>query len=80
MLHINEFKTFIYYKGKIFAYFYMLCKKERVVAMDEREDDVLEMTNEEYKVIIFDMVNKIENNEFLKFLCSFIKSAIKKWL
>ena len=53
---------------------------ERVVALDEREDDVLEMTNEEYRDMIFDMVSGIDNNMFLKFICNFIKSAIKKWL
>ena len=50
------------------------------VLVEQRENDVKEMTNEEYKDMIFDMVSGIDNNMFLKFICNFIKSAIKKWL
>lgn len=59
---------------------------ERVVTLDEREDDVLEMTNEEYKVsspdygeLIIEMVGKVSNQGTLEYLHTFIKLFLEKW-
>lgn len=54
--------------------------------MDGREDNVLEMTNEEYRVIspdygelIIEMVHKIDNQKFLCFIYELLNSFKKKW-
>ena len=38
------------------------------------------LSNEEYKEKIVEAISDIESNEFLRFIYSFIISAIKKWL
>lgn len=48
--------------------------------MDEREGNVPEMTNEEYRNKINDILKRIDDIEFLNFIYNFINSAIKKWL
>ena len=52
--------------------------------MNERKDDVLEMTNEEYRVssldygeLIIEMVHKIESQSALKYIYAVISSYIK---
>ena len=77
MLHIDEFKTFIYYKGKIYNCFYILCKKERVIAMDKRKNNVLEMTNEEYRERIIAIFVNMDRTDKLRFWYRYI-SAIEK--
>lgn len=54
--------------------------------MDEREKDVLEMTNEEYQVsspdygkLIIEMVEKVSNQGILEYLHTFIKLFLEKW-
>lgn len=53
--------------------------------MDGRKDDVLEMTNEEYRVnspdygeLIIEMVHKIKNKDYLKKIFSFTKVIYNK--
>lgn len=53
-------------------------KKEELE--EKRIDYNAEMTNEEYRSMIIEVVNRIDNNRFLEFIYNFILSAIKKWL
>ena len=39
-----------------------------------------EMTNEEYRNSIIEIVNSIDNEKFLRLIHSLIISAIEKWL
>lgn len=39
-----------------------------------------EMTNEEYRDMIIEMINSIDNKKLLNLIHNIIKSAIKKWL
>lgn len=50
---------------------------ERVVAMDEREDEVLEMTNEEYRERIIAIFVNMDRTDRLRFWYRYI-SAIEK--
>ena len=48
--------------------------------MEDKTSDYVEMTNEEYRSMIIEAVNNIDNNRFLEFIYNFILSAMKKWL
>lgn len=77
MLHIDEFKTFIYYKGKIYNCFIFFAKKERVIAMDERKNNVLEMTNEEYREELNKIFSDIHENYKLRWFYVFITEKLR---
>ena len=50
---------------------------ERVVAVNEREDDVLEMTNEEYRDRIISIFVNMDRTDKLRFWYRYIR-AIEK--
>lgn len=55
-------------------------KKELEERKTERVDYSAEMTNEEYRDIIIEIVKRIDDKKFLNLIHNFIVSAMKKWL
>lgn len=55
-------------------------KCERVVAVDERKDDVLEMTNEEYRVELAKLFDSVDDNRILRYFYIFVSEKLKRVL
>ena len=51
---------------------------ERVVAVDERED-VLEMTNEEYRTELRKIFDGVDSNRILRYFYILLPKLIKEW-
>lgn len=47
--------------------------------MDEREKDVLEMTNEEYRVELQKIINQVDSNRILRYFYILLPKLIKEW-
>ena len=48
--------------------------------MDERKDDVLEMTNEEYRIELQKMFESIDSNRILRYFYIFVSEKLKRVL
>lgn len=48
--------------------------------MNERENNVLEMTNEEYRVELNEMFKSIEDNRLLRYFYIFVSEKLKRVL
>ena len=51
----------------------------KVVAMNEREDNVLEMTNEEYREELQKIFNNVDSNRILRYFYILLPKLIKEW-
>lgn len=51
----------------------------KVIAMDEREDNVLEMTNEEYRVELQKIFDNVNSNRILRYFYILLPKLIKEW-
>ena len=52
----------------------------KVIAMNEREDEVLEMTNEEYREELRKIFDRIEDNRLLRYFYIFVSEKLKRVL
>lgn len=52
----------------------------KVIAMNEREDDVLEMTNEEYREELERIFDSIDDNRLLRYFYIFVSEKLKRVL
>lgn len=48
--------------------------------MDERKDNVLEMTNEEYRVELAKMFDNVDDNRILRYFYIFVSEKLKRVL
>lgn len=46
--------------------------------MDEREDEVLEMTNEEYRIELEKIFDSIDDNRILRYFYIFVSEKLKR--
>ena len=53
---------------------------ERVVALDEREDEFREMTNEEYRAELEKIFDGIDDNRILRYFYIFVSEKLKRVL
>ena len=51
----------------------------KVIAMNEREDEVLEMTNEEYRVELQKIFDNVNSNRILRYFYILLPKLIKEW-
>ena len=56
-----------------------MTSKGEVIAMDERKDDVLEMTNEEYRMELQKIFNNVDSNRILRYFYILLPKLIKEW-
>ena len=52
----------------------------KVIAMNEREDNVLEMTNEEYREELRKIFDGIDDNRILRYFYIFVSEKLKRVL
>ena len=52
----------------------------KVIAMNEREDNVLEMTNEEYREELRKIFDGIDDNMLLRYFYIFVSEKLKRVL
>ena len=52
----------------------------KVIVMDEREYDVLEMTNEEYRIELEKIFDGIDDNRILRYFYIFVSEKLKRVL
>lgn len=57
-----------------------MTKDERVVVVDERKEDVLEMTNEEYREELKKLFADVEDNRILRYFYIFVSEKLKRVL
>lgn len=50
----------------------------KVIAMDERKDDALEMTNEEYRIELEKIFDSIDDNRILRYFYIFVSEKLKR--
>lgn len=48
--------------------------------MDERQKDVLEMTNEEYRIELEKMFDSVDDNKILRYFYIFVSEKLKRAL
>lgn len=58
----------------------IITSQGKVIIMDERKDDVLEMTNEEYREELQKIFDGIDDNRILRYFYIFVSEKLKRVL